>query len=258
MMLVSCGSESGDPHSNLGVPPPEGRDKRIRDIGDPTRPDHPKSSDSVAVSGAIVVAVDGFDETGNGKSRGTIYVQDVGSKAPFSGISLFAPSFIPGNLHVGPGDVLDLRGEYQENVNIGTAKFANGAVLPQLSRPVGTFRFESKTVEPTEIDVADLADYAVGRRWLGMLVKVKNVTVRAPVSREGLSNGRLNVDLLPKAAGPNACDAPFPKPPSLTNELADITTLGIPANTTVKSIVGVVTFFCNIHLSPRSVADVEL
>ena len=55
-----------------------------------------------------------------------------------------------------------------------------------------------------------------------------------------------------------ACEDPFPKAPTITNELANLNELNIKGATPVKSIVGVVTYFCNLHLSPRSPADVQI
>ena len=83
---ASCGSQEGDPPSPSAVPPPAGKDRRIAEIRDPESPYKAAHEASVAVSGAVVVAVDRFDETGNGRSAGTIYVADLGSQAPFSGI----------------------------------------------------------------------------------------------------------------------------------------------------------------------------
>lgn len=252
----SCGSQDGDPHSDHGVPPAAGKELRIRQIADPASPQKAQHLQTVSVSGVTVIAVDTHDETLNGKSRGTIYVQDVGSKEPYSGISLFAPEFIPGNLRVGPGDVLDLRGTYQENQNIGTAKFAPGAVLPQLARPVATFRYEGKPLEPKDIDIKDLESYETGRKWLNMLVRVSNVTIKGAVFESG-NNQRVSVPLTDGPASA-ACDDPFPKAPTITNELANLNELNIRGATPVKSIVGVVTYFCNLHLSPRSPADVQI
>jgi hypothetical protein len=136
---VSCGTTSGgDPNSNPGIPPAGGKDKRIKDVSDPGVPNH---KDFVAqtqlISGAVVIAIDKFDETADGKSKGTVFVQDLGSKDPYSGITLFSPTFSPGNLSIGPGDVLDLNGQYTESASIGTTvTFAPGAVLPQISKPV--------------------------------------------------------------------------------------------------------------------------
>jgi hypothetical protein len=243
-----------------GVPSVGGKDKRIKDITDPSVSGHKDLTTTgvvTAVSGAIVIAVDTFDETGNGKGAGTIYVQDLGSNAGYSGISLFAPSFNPGNLAVGPGDVLDLKGQYQENQSISTAVFAPGAVFPQLSRPVATFRYEADVPEPVLINAEDLADYAKGRRWLGMLVKINDVTLQADAMAD--MNGRVAVNLsAASGAVGNKCNSPFPRPASLTNDLFDLAALGLKANTHVRSITGVVGFFCNIHLAPRSKADILL
>jgi hypothetical protein len=254
-VVLSCGSRDGDPPVSLGVPPAAGKELRIRDITDPASAQKAAHLDFVSVSGVTVIAVDTHDETANGRSRGTVYVQDLGSTEPYSGISLFAPEFVPGNLKVGPGDVLDLRGTFQENQNIGAASFAPGAPLPQLARPIATFRFEDKQPEPIDIDVNDLADYEKGRRWLNMLVRVKDVTVLRDVEQTA-ERARVSAPLLPGEVG--SCEDPFPKPPTLTNELANLNELAIKENTQLKSVVGIVTYFCNLHLSPRSVADVQI
>ena len=80
------------------------------------------------------------------------YVQDLGAKKPYSGIGIYSAAFVPANLRVAPGDVLDFVGTYQENKNIGTAVFPAGQILPQLFKPVGTFRFEGAKPEPLEIE----------------------------------------------------------------------------------------------------------
>ncbi|MBX3205535.1 MAG: hypothetical protein KF764_10740 [Labilithrix sp.] len=253
--VASCDSREGDLPSPTFVPPPAGKDRRIHEIRDPESPSKAAHRTQVQVSGAVVVAVDQFDETRNGRSAGTIYVQDLGSKEPYSGISLFNPSFIPGNLRVGAGDALDLRGEFQENQDI-PIKFAPGAFLVQLSNAIGTFRFDADVPAPVEIDIDDLADYAKGGKWLNMLVTVKNVTVHGNPFGGG---GRRSYNLLPQiTSGPVACDAPFPKVPTLVNALADLAPLELTDQTVIKSVTGVVTFFCNLQIAPRSVADVVL
>jgi hypothetical protein len=255
--LLSCGSQDGDPPVNKGVPPAEGKELRIRDVRDPDSDKKAQHLQVVAVSGVRVIAVDQHDETANGRSRGTIYVQDLlpDPKVGYAGISLFAPEFIPGNLRVGPGDVLDMRGTFQQNQNIGTAVFAPGATLDQLSRPVATFRYEDKPATPVLIDINDLSDYQKGRRWLNMLVKVENVEIQGAVFESG-NQPRVSVALVPGGSSA-ACEDPFPKAPTLTNELANLNELDIRGKTRVRAITGIVTYFCNLHLSPRSPADVE-
>jgi hypothetical protein len=255
--LPGCSvTTGGDPHSNAGVPPPGGKDKRIKDVGDPGADGHKDYlTGPTPISGAVVVAVDKFDETADGKSKGTIYVQDLGSKDPFSGITLFSPTFNPGNLAVGPGDVLDLNGQYTEAATIGTkVTFAPGSVLPQISKPVATFRYETAVPEPVDIDVNDLADFTKGRRWLGMLVRVKGITLASDAASTPTSNGRVSANLIAGSSG--ACTAPFPKVPQLTNDLFDVEALGLKSGARLESVTGVVGFFCNIHLAPRTPADI--
>jgi hypothetical protein len=254
----SCSSQTGDPHSDHGVPPAGGKDKRISDIADPGVEGHAGLvATPQAVSGAVVVAVDAFDETADGKSTGTIYVQDLGATKGYSGITLFSPTFSPGNLAVGAGDVVDLRGQYTESATIGTTvTFAPGAVLPQMSKPVGTFRYETRVPEPVDIDVNDLANYTTGRRWLGMLVRVKNVTLASDALPTPTSKGRVSANLTQQGGG--SCSAAFPKAPTLTNALFDVSALNLKQGTKLVSVVGVVAFFCNIQLAPRSPADIQL
>lgn len=240
---------------NGGIPPAGGKDKRISDISDPTAPGHALMvSTTQSVSGAVVLAVDKYDETTDGKSLGTIYVQDVGATKPYSGITLYAPTFNPGNLSISSGDVLDMRGQYAEITSIGaTVTFAPGTFLPQMAKPVATFRFETRVPDPVDIDVADLADFTKGRQWMGMLVRVKNITLSADAVAD--AKGRVNVSL---TSGSSAkCTAPFPKPPSLTNALFDLASLNLKQGTKLTSIVGLVDFFCNLQLAPRSEADIQ-
>ncbi len=254
-----CASPSADPHSDGGTPPVHGKDKRIKDVADPTLPEHQEYvRNSPPISGALVIAVDTFDETRNGKSIGTIYVQDIGSQDAYSGISLFAPTFSPGSPRISPGDVLDLRGQYQETAKIGASvTFAPGTVLPQIAQPIATFRYETRLPEPRVIDVNDLTDFVRGRPWLGMLVRVTNVTLRG----DGVvgTSGRLSIPL--QDAFPNQgtrCEDPFPKPVSIVNDLFPVESKNLTSGQTVKSVTGVVSFFCSLRIAPRSAADIEL
>jgi hypothetical protein len=286
-LSTACGGlDPGDPHSSKGRPPPEGLGHRIYDIADPASPDKAAHKTPVNVTGAVVVVVDTYDETKQGNSAGTIYVNDLGSKEPYSGLSLFNPSFIPGNLRVSAGDTLDLRGEFQENQDI-PLQFAPGAFLVQLASPIATYRFDAKVPDPIDIDINDLADYAKGRRWLNMIVRVRNVTLQRDAftldKATGLpssgASGRVGAALLPEqrkepfaacsadaecasdtCAGGKCttvpCEHPFPKPPTVVNELMDLVPLELKKETTLKELVGLVTFFCNLHIAPRSAEDI--
>jgi hypothetical protein len=274
--LPSCGaSEYGDLPADPIIPPPAGKGDRIHEIANPRSTKKAAHKTPVNVSGAVVIALDQYDETHNGRSATAIYVADLGSKQPYSGISLFNPSFIPGNLRVGPGDTLDLRGEYQENQDI-PVKFAPKSFLVQLASPIGTFRFDAKVTDPVDIDpnpdcpdckgIDELADYTLGRKWLNMLVRVKNVTVERDTNGTSAS-GRISSGLCVTKAGQDPCENappepaskcedPFPKKPTLVNELMDLAPLDLKKGDVIKELVGVVTFFCNLHIAPRSAADV--
>ncbi|MBX3185469.1 MAG: hypothetical protein KF819_00585 [Labilithrix sp.] len=259
-LALSCESQTGDRHSEHGIPPPSGTGKSIRELRDPAVPGQAEQvGKSHDVTGVIVLAVDAYNETQD-NAVGTIYVQDVAGGA-YSGLTLFAPTFNPANLRVGPGDVLDMRAQYQELQRIPSATpvvFAPGSFIPQLVFPTATFRYETRVPEPTDIDVNDLADYATGGKWIGMLVRVKNVTLFEDALRANERGGRLAIDLLPPPPNPqNGCDLPFPKVPELSNELFDLAEMKLTQGTTLKSVVGVVSFFCTLKIAPRSAADIE-
>lgn len=275
LALAACGAQTNDEPKPYAIPGPSGKADKISEIVDPGTPQAPnpkkkKDKESASISGAAVVHVDTFDETQNGKSTGTIYVQDVGADADpdkpiaYSGISLFAPTFVPGNLKVGPGDVLEMTGTYQENKNISTAIFPPDSVLSQIAQPTATFMYETKAIQPVNINLEDLQSFEKGRRWIGMLVRVKNLKIFGDLTRAEMAGGRFSMDLsTPPPGFKNACEAPFPRPASITNELMDLPRYIVeqakdPAfakNPTFSEVVGVVTFFCNLHLSPRSTAD---
>ena len=248
LFLASCSGGTGDPPSVKVLGPPVGDGKRIREVANPDIKDRPGPGSEVTVTGVTVVAVDNFDETGDGKSRGTIYIQDANSKAPFSGISLYAPSFVPADLRVAPGDVLDFTGPYAEVDHIGAAVFAPN-VLVQLNRPIGTYRFDGPPPEPVDIDVNDLLDYNVGRKWVGMLVRAKNVSVQdAPFPSKGRLTACIGGD----------CGNNKSNPPQISNELYDLQMSEVAGLPTFESVTGIVTFFFSLKIAPRSSADLVL
>lgn len=235
---VACSSEDGDPPSHR-EPDPLGAGKRIREVVNPSL----NVKGDVTVTGAEVSYIDAFDETQDGKSRGTIYVQDVGSQEPYSGISLYNPSFVPSSLRVSPGDVLDLRGPYVQMQDIGTAHFPIGHLLPQLSTPIGTFRYETPMPAPVEINPNDLNDYDTGRKWLNMLVTIKNVTA---TDNPYFTKGRRSVHFTSDTTLNGV---------TITNEFYDLQDADIAKDTKFASVTGIVTWFFNYHVVPRSAGD---
>jgi hypothetical protein len=248
LLAASCGNRSDQNDQAVAAhPSPAGEGPHIADISDPSKMTHALNGAQVTVTGVVVTAVDNNDETRDGKSRGAIYVQDLESHAPFAGIELYKPSFVPASLVVGPGDVLDLAGQYQENHTLGTTvTFPNMDVLPEIGTPSGNFRFESASPDPTPIQIADLESFATGRKWIGQLVIIKDVTLTAAVTN---SSGRLTATF--GAAGDAGNGAP-----TITNELMQIDTY--PAGQHFTSITGIVTYFYSLHIAPRSKADIVL
>jgi len=240
--IVACSPshDSGDSESQA-TPSVLGSGLRIRDVVDPAVK---KAGAQVYISGAQTLAVDTFDETkAGGSSIGTVYVQDPGSTAPFSGTSIYQAAFVPSNLRIAPGDLLDLRGPFTESSAIGTTKFTPPTVLAQMFRPTVTFRYEAALGAPLGINVNDLNDYATGRQWLNMLVTVNDVTIAEPPT---LASGRVNGKLIPGDRNV----------PSISNELFDLKETSIPAGTKIKSLTGIVTWFFSYHIAPRSPDDI--
>ncbi len=239
--IAACSSGDGDPPS-ASQPNPLGDGKRVREVVDPSL----KVTGTVYITGAEVTTVDTFDETKDGKSIGTIYVQDADSSVAFSATSLYSPSFVPGDLRVAPGDVIDLRGPYTELQNIGSAVFNPGQVLPQISRPVATFRYETALPAPVVIDVNELNDYDKGRKWMNMLVTVKNPSITGAFYTD--KAGRVTAPITSDTANRNAA--------TMSNELYDLKADSIPVGTQLKSLTGIVTWFFSYHIAPRSPADI--
>jgi hypothetical protein len=248
LALLGCsdrtgeGDPSGTPNAN-----PLGPGLRVHEVQDPANGNAGKTVETTAVT---VLAVDQFDETGDGKSRGTIFVQDLGSTEPLSGISLFSAVLVPASLRLAPGDVVDLRGRYDEVAALGTFAFKDGAFLPQLVQPTTKFRFEGPLPAPVEIDLDDLAHFDRGRKWISMLVTVKDVFAASAVVVDPPS-GRAGVTLAKSLPGTGLTTEP-----TFTNELIPLPKEIVKKGAKLKSVTGIVTFFANLHIAPRSAADV--
>jgi hypothetical protein len=262
-IAAGCSSLSADPPAPY-TPSPLGSGLRLSQIQDPSSKNYnpclnpvPSDCGSFDASSIVVTWLDTFDETMDGKSLGTLYLQDVGNPLAYSGIGSYDTDFVPASLTPLPGDVLDFDGPYAESASIGSAMFNPGTFLPQFYKPVGTFRYEFVPPPPLEITAQDLnedtskpdGNFAHARQYMQMLVTVKDVIVAKGVSVAGGAGHR--VTYLVESADGGASSTGV----SISNELYNLQATDFPAGTHFSSVTGIVTWFYSFHIAPRTVAD---
>jgi hypothetical protein len=251
----------GDPPVDAGLPSPLGSGSRIRtlvkkltqspDAGGLAGTSDPDNGETETITGASLITIDTYDETHNGKSIGAVYVQDVGSTAPYSGIELYKPTYSPANLLVSPGNVLDMTGLYQ---NYQYTTFSPDQVIPEMSEPVVTLRFQWTVPAPAVIDPMDISGtvatstdatvFAQGLRWESMLVEVDNVDITGSYTD---SAGRVQIYFTSDTTnGPAIANQLIPLDPSDP---------AFKTGTHYSKIIGVCGFFFTFTISPRSMAD---
>lgn len=263
-LLAAC--EDGAPGDLDRVPTNDpsilGHGQRLSEINDRAGA-HPPDGTLVQVTGVSILAIDTFDETSDGASFGNIYAQDLpvgGPTPPYGGITLFDSSFSPPTLRVSAGDVVDVRGTYDEFEGPSSSPFActdasNVESCESLPEIVGgniSLRFEGKVPEPVVIPLSELASYETGRKWIGMLVRVDGVKAQSDGYKS--SAGRYSVRL-------DVAGVSDPKKlPTINNALMDLEGAGKPmaTGTAYKSVTGVVQYFYNFAISPRTKDDIQL
>ncbi len=248
--ITACSAQGDQPQP--ADPNALGNGLRMRDVQDGSKNACGAQScagQNVNVTSVVVTAVDNFDETQNGKSRGTIFVQDADVAGPYAGVSMYAPTFVPANLRLAPGDVINLTGQYVEQTTIGTTVNFAPDFLPQMNKPQVNQSFETQLPQPVVVQLSDLDVFTTGRKWIGMLVTIEDVTVTAPMVAD--ASNRVTTALTTTANGVK-----------MNNELWDLqvwngtnTANSFAPGTHFKSITGIVDFFFNIFIAPRSMAD---
>ena len=261
LALSACDSTIGDDAQTRESPNVMGAGARLAQLNNPEN-QRPRNDVPILVTGVSVTAVDHYDETGDGSSSGNVFVQDIvndaepfetcsATRCEFSGITLFDPSYNPPALRIAAGDVVDVRGQYEEFPGPAGNEFNPGETLPEIVGGTVSLRFEHTTPTPVIIDLADLLDYETGRKWIGMLVSVENVSLFDDAS--GGSSGRFRARL---NAGPGVAIANLP---TVTNALFPLqdANLGLTRGATFASITGIVQYFYSFSISPRSVEDLQ-
>jgi hypothetical protein len=250
---------------------------KLSDIQNPKSPDyHPCNNtkgvcDNQTVTSTVVVWLDKFDETRDGKSAGTLYIRDLGVNHVYGGIGIYEPNFVPASLDPLPGDVVDFAGPYQEATAIGKAMFNTSPVrtyLPQLYKPVGTFRYEFASdfppawVQPQTVQLSDLAEstkaqdgnFDHARQYMQMLVTVNDVYVGPASSVPGGSGTRITYPLGTCSDVHNASCFPMGGV-QISNELFDLQPTDYAPGTHLKSVTGIVTWFFSFHIAARTKDD---
>ena len=264
LSLGACSGGAGDQPSKPDADPLGSCGRLSATLGEATwlEPDNALSDGcaalptdrKVCLSGLTVVAIDAFDETGDGKSSGNYYVEDTSADPPpYAGVTIYRPSFSPPDLRLAEGDVVDFLGSYTEFNGPASFRFGYCRTLPELSGAL-KFRFDNNLEVPAkEIPLLDLTSYATGRSHIGTLVKVLGPQLSQDGPKSG-STGRYT-STFEVGAIANVADVP-----QLTNELFDLKAEGPPLakSMTFKSVTGIVTYFGGFHISPRSAADLEL
>lgn len=250
---------------------PYGNGSRVSEVvGEATweNPNDPNSTNcqgippdrTVDVNGVTVTAIDRYDETGEVGSMGNVYVQDAlaaygDPPVPYSGITVYDPSFSPPDMRVVPGDVVDVFGILMEFAGPTTSPFSYCRTLPEIGGTMG-FRFEEAPTIPVLVQPADLASYPGMRRWLGMLVRLENVVLAEDPYAPPSGRYSIRIDV---GGGVQQQDVP-----AITNELFDLRTyfegsgITVGPGTVLSSVTGVITYFYGTHISPRSALDIEL
>jgi hypothetical protein len=265
LFLTACGGAAGDQPTASDGDPLGSCGRLSTTIGDATWLDPVKeptactarpADRTVCLSGLTVLALDTFDEVGDGSARGNYYLEDTSEDpAPYSGVTIYRPSFSPPDLRLIQGDVVDFFGSLQEFIgptSTSETGFNYCRTLPELGGAL-TLRFDSRDAVPPKVIPLDaLKSYVTARPYVGMLVKVLNPQLGPEGAKT--SNGRYSA-AFDVGALPDVADLPY-----VTNELFDMAAEGppMPGGTKFKSITGIVTYFYSFHIAPRSAADIEL
>lgn len=260
---VGCSGQ--DAAGKLKLPPAAdasalGAGDRLSTVND--RSVTPNAPADVDVTGVVVVAKDDFDETGDGKSSGNLYVQDALDTAPaFGGIEIFGPSYSPPDLRVRPGDVIDVRGPYSEFAGPSSAPFPAGQTLPEISNGIVSFRYETPLPLPRKADrgrppiLEDLTSYDSGRKWLGVLVTLDDVTIAADGTKDAAGRYKAKLTTVSQSGSVYVTNALFALD---TLPAGDGGASPLAANAHFASITGIVQYFFDFSIAPRSADDLKL
>ncbi|MCC6873963.1 MAG: hypothetical protein IT378_06600 [Sandaracinaceae bacterium] len=183
---VDAGSDAGSSLPDSGPTDDAGADAgpgtvTIFQIQDPSRPGAVPAGASVRISGAVVTAIDAFEERGSGMGYvGDVWIADPAG-GPFSGVHVYMPAHVPcgGASTLGLGDVVDVEGTVQE---FAVPSDTSGRTVTQLVSGRVTCTTAGDGVGPAARAIADLATLstdATAEEWEGVLIELSGVEASA-------------------------------------------------------------------------------
>jgi hypothetical protein len=200
-----------------------------------------RSGSKLEARGVVVIAVDQYDETKDGKSIGNIYVQDPVQPTDWSGLTLFNAAKNPPDLILPPGSGVDVVGPYQPFAGPASGLFPPGIVLPEVVKGAVNLVYEGSPPQPVDITLDAFKVPTDAMKYVGRLVRMKDVTLvgdwdkrhQAPISAD---------KTVMLAAQFYAVDDPA------TN---------IKNGTKLASVTGVLNYFYTFDLCPRTPDDIK-
>ncbi len=249
--------------------------------GDPRFDTRPEVGSEVAIRSIVVTAFDVYAEPkADLEQRGEeiVCIEQVGyigglvvqefQGGPYSGVSLFNPTIVPDHQRLGPGDLVDIRGEYLEFCLAGEDYRPNSYCeapdtnrLTQLGSATASKVGEVEPPQPIEVAIDMLAREDSAEPYEGVLVKVNQRLRIAPCDDPGYNCCVGDYDRYGNlcAGGQferGRCDGGI----ELTNEF-----YSLPEGTTcVTSVTGILSWFGHesqfgeYRLSPRGPNDVTI
>ena len=200
--------------------------------------------------GVVVVAVDTYDETMDGKGVGDVFVQDPiqeGAKGtPYSALRLYRPTKAPPDLRLLPGQWVEVVGPFTAFTGPpGSPPFDGGVTSSQVANGALTLVGEGAEPEPVELTYDDVKDPKTAMPYFSRLVRIRNVPIM-----DAFSVTRPEAPIF-------TADRNGLKLTSKFFAIHDTKGLDVSKGKKLKSVVGILDFFYTVKLCPRTVADIE-
>lgn len=159
----------------------------IFEVQDPDAPGHVPVGAVVRIEGALIAAVDTFEEDGAGLGNlGDVWIADPAG-GPFSGLHVYEPAHVPcaGRSALARGDVVTAIGRVQE---FAVPSDGSGRTVTQLVGATVTCTSAGGGAGPAAQPIADpstLLDDPTAEPWEGVLVELSGVEASADPDRFG-------------------------------------------------------------------------